>query len=233
MVRRSPWAAQARKERNRVRTQFSNSPFGLKFNTAFRVAAGQISNMPFEEKVAFLRNNAASLASVMKKEAKALKLVNLTKMPRDKMTEAYIGALKKDGVLDYTVFETAKDVISRGKAQREASFENHFKEYLKKRGIPFDKQVFMKSLQAYIQAQKDAIFHGSVKPQIFEKSYLLHMKSARKANLADQKMMNVIVRGAFRGYRLTNNQRRAAKKWLDSTRERYGEDFRKLLRETV
>jgi len=235
MARRSPWAAQTRRERRAAVGGFLYLPRGPKFSSAFEMINRKSAEIPYAEKASFLHANPGSLAAVLKVQSKKVNGANLVSLSNfiskfGLKPEAF-EKIKSPVLVDYLTFETAKEIINRGTPLQIKTFKDHFRNYLKERKIPFDVKIFNQATSDYTSTGTNIILSESVDPKAFERRYLTLMKSERKEALLDREMTNKVIRRAFGGHKLTQNQVRVARRWLDTHSSEHGAALLKSIKE--
>ncbi|MDO8625052.1 MAG: hypothetical protein Q7R47_03135, partial [Candidatus Diapherotrites archaeon] len=215
MARRSPWAAQSKKERTRVRAEMRHLPLGKKrvfFETAFLGAAGSKR----EAKLQLVRQNRpATIRGAVKQSGGNRKILEETLRSPERLRPA---------ALDAAVGALLRETLGSELKQAGEETKRHLAKYLSKRGMQVSKRDDRQALDAamtqfmneHVTQNGKRLFNPTEPLDLrwFEREYLRQRKNKRTIEQAFARDVNHMVRMVSEEHRLNARQQRALRQWF-------------------
>lgn len=222
MARRSPWAKQNRSTIKSTQKKYESIPVksGHKDPMEFIIR----ENTSLSEKINFLLQHPNETALVIKEEARRLNLPNASKIKTSDLS-SIMKVLEPDNLMaSFFVSEVGLKLLQKSSSAQSRIFTRQYSKYLAERKIPHNKEVLAVALKEFLSVQQPKNWvSGKFSAKEFESIYLKTFKEFRMFNLTKNTHNNLVISEAFKGVRLTGNQKRAIRRWLDRNFDTYKE----------
>ncbi len=207
-----------------LHSKYVSVSFPRDVEKSYRFMRMKANEIPMQTKVEFLSRNSGDLMNILRATyAKSGKPV-----PANATKQTIVGLLKKGefsestvnsffaGVVEKVVHSSAEVLVS--------TLEKHFTKYLKERGLPLNKKLLDMALADFIQIHSTSVLATSRVPAAdFDRVYINLLKTERGVRMWQNSARNFFAELTFKGVKLTPNQKRTAKKWIERNMPKYNE----------
>lgn len=220
MARRSPWAKQERKQVRKIRKEHLNVPVKKGHRDPMEFISRE--NTTNKQKIDFLLNHTNETVSVFREEGRRLGLPFIKNMSSQDLRHATESLISDRALASYFVSEVGLKLLERSSKAQEKVFTKQYKRFLEQRKLPFERKVFDVTLREFLSEQEPRNWvSGRFSVADFERLYISNFKEFRMFQITKNTHNNIVISEAFKGIRLTGNQKRTARRWLDRNFSKY------------